>query len=264
MISTIRDIWRSRAIVAYFVSTLLTSSYRTKAFGFLWALLDPLLFMGVYFLVFGKILANRPFEFMLHLYVGVIAFRFLNAASAQGATLLRGQAGMIREIRFPKAALPVAVVAARFFDLGAAWLIAVPLAFIFGHPPTILWISLPIVWVTQLALVTGLTLVIAYVGLFFADIQNILSVVLRLLFYMSPILYPLSVVEGKTADSPHLLTLYMLNPMANLLQAYYAPVLKGTLPDLAQVGYALAFSVALLVLGLFAFARAEGQIAKYV
>lgn len=264
MIGTIRDIWRKRTIVAYLVSTLLTSSYRTKAFGFLWALLDPLLFMGVYYLVFGKIVANRPPSFMLHLFIGVIAFRFLNTASAQGAGILRGQGGLIREVSFPKAALPVAIVLARCFDFAAGWLIAIPLAFIFGYPPHWLWLVLPLVIVIQVLFVTGFTLITTYVGLFFADIQNILNVGLRLWFYMSPVLYPLSLVESKTAGRPELLRLYMLNPMVNILKGYHTPVLERAWPGLGELGYALGFSVALVLVGIFIFSRAEGQIAKYV
>ena len=263
MIETVHNIWRKRSVLIYFVNAQLTASYRTKSLGFLWALLDPLLFMAVYYLVFGKILANRPLEFMLHLFVGVITFRFLNTASSQGAGILRGQAGLIREIRFPKMALPIAIVIARLFDLGAGWLTALGLAFVFHQPPTILWLVLPVVIVTQVLFVTGFTLLTAYAGLFFADIQNILSVLLRLWFYMSPILYPLDLVVRKTADRPHLLRLYMLNPMTNLLQGYYAPVMEGKLPPVSSLAYAFGFSLALVVLGLYVFARAEGDIAKY-
>jgi len=267
MIQTVRDIWWKRPIVGYFVSTLLTSSYRTKSFGFLWALLDPLLFMGVYYLVFGKILANRPPEFMLHLFIGVIAFRFLNTASTQGAGILRGQAGLIREIRFPKAALPISVVTARLFDFGAGWLVAIPLAFIFRTPPNPYWLLLPVVIVIQILFVTGFTLLTTYVGLFFADIQNVLGVLLRLWFYMSPILYPLRLVQDKTAARPHLLGLYMLNPMTNMLESYYSLVGVMTephVPPVSYIAYALAFSLGLVLAGLFVFARAEGQIGKYV
>jgi len=267
MIQTITDIWRKRPIVGYFVSTLLTSSYRTKTFGFLWALLDPLLFMGVYYLVFGRILAHRPPEFMLHLFIGVIAFRFLNTASSQGGGILRGQGGLIREIRFPKAALPVSIVIARLFDFAAGWIVAIPLAFIFGTPPNSYWLLLPVVIVIQVLFVTGFTLLTTYIGLFFADIQSILGVVQRLWFYMSPVLYPLSLVQGKTGHHHFMWKLYMLNPMTNMLESYYAVV--GVLgkphpPSITYIGYSLAVSVGLVLLGLFVFARAEGQLAKYV
>ena len=264
MIDTIRDIWQKRTIVGHFVSAQLTTSYRTKSFGFVWALLDPLLFMGVYYLVFGKILAHRPLSFMLHLFVGVITFRFLNSSLSQAASIMRGQAGLIREIRFPKAALPLSIVLARLFDLGAGWLVAIPLAIIFGSPPTAFWLLVPLVIVIQALFVLGLSLLLAYVGVFFADIANILGVVLRLWFYMSPVLYPLALVQSKTETRPLLFKLYMLNPMANILDTLGSLVERAQLPDSGQVIYALVVGLSCLLLGIFIFARAEGQIGKYV
>ena len=264
MIQTITDTWRKRAILWHFVNVLLSSSYRTKALGFVWALLDPLLFMGVYYLVFGRILANRPPEFMLHIYVGVITFRFLNSSLSQGAGMLRGQGGLIREIPFPKTVLPVATVIARLFDFFAGWLVAIPLAFVFGHPPNVWWLMVPVFVLIQALFVAGLTLITTYVGLFFADIQNILNVGLRLWFYMSPVLYPLALVQEKTADRPDLMALYLANPITSVLQCYNAVVLDKGLPGGGYVLYGVGAGVAALLLGLWVFTRGEGQIAKYI
>ncbi len=264
MLRTTREVWLKRAILWHFVNVLLSSSYRTRALGFGWALLDPLLFMGVYYLVFGKLIANRPPSFMLHIYVGVIAFRFLNTSVSQGAGILRGQGGLIRDIPFPKTALPLATVTARLFDFAAGWLVAIPLAVVFGHPPTVWWMLIPLFVLMQALLVTGLTLITTYVGLFFADIQNILNVGLRLWFYMTPVLYPLSLVQRRTANYPHLYYAYLSNPMTSVLRGYQSLVLERNLPEVGFILYGIAASVAVLVLGVLVFSRGEGQIAKYI
>lgn len=264
MIRSYAEIWRRRAVVSYFVSTQLSSTYRTKSLGFLWALLDPLLFMAVYYVVFGYLLAHRPREFMLHIFVGVIAFRFLSSASAQAATVMRSSGGLIREIQFPKMALPISIVLSRLFDFGAGWVVAAILGILFGAPPNVFWLAIPAVILVQIIFVAGFSLLMAYVGVFFADIQNILDVVLRLLFYLSPVLYPLSVVQDKAGDNHALYLLYMANPMTDLLQSYLRPALEGRLPSVLHIGYALLASLFLLALGTYVFMRAEGQIAKYV
>jgi ABC-type polysaccharide/polyol phosphate export permease len=266
MISTITATWRQRVVVGHFVSLLLTSSYRTKSLGFLWALLDPLLFMCVYYLVFGYLIAHRPPEFMIHIFIGVISFRFLNRAMSQGASILRSQAGVIKEISFPRAALPVSVMLSRLFDFAAGWLVAIPLAFFFGLEPNAAWLVLPLLIVIHAVFVTGICFITAYIGVFFADIENILDVGLRLWFYMTPILYPISVVQNKIDElgQPLLFELYMMNPMTNMVLALGAPVEHAMLPELRYVvGSAVAAALSLLV-GLFVFSRAEGQIAKYV
>jgi len=266
MLATIREAWLRRAVIAHFVSLHLTTSYRTKALGFLWALLDPLLFMGVYYLVFGYLIAQRPPEFMIHIFVGVISFRFLNRSMSQGASVLRSQSATIKEIKFPKVALPFSVVIARIFDFVAGWIIAIPLAFVFGVEPNAAWLVLPVLMLIQAVFVTGFTLITAYVGVFFADIENILDVGLRLWFYLSPVLYPISVVQDKIdkLDQPILMQIYLLNPMVHVLQAYEAPVVESRLPDASFVLGAAVSALVAFTLGLFVFTRAEGQMAKYV
>ncbi len=278
MIRTASHIWQKRAIIRYFVSNLLTTSYRTKSLGFLWALLSPLLFMCVYYLVFSRILGHRPLWFMLHIYLGVISFRFLTGSITQSAHILKSQAGLIRDIAFPKAVLPVAVVTTRLFDLCAGWAGAIVIGAIFHVLPTPLWALAPAIILIQLILVLGLSFLTAYVGVFFADIDNILEVVTRLWFYLSPVLYFLSEMQDRTADTPLAFKLLLLNPMAGIMNAYDYAVFSGhpaVLLSMEQkhsvylapgpyLAISLAEAILILVVGYCVFARAQGRIEKYV
>jgi len=266
MIKTVRDIWVKRAILWHFVSVQLTSNYRTKSLGFVWALLDPLLFMAVYYLVFGVIIAHRKPDFMVHLFIGVIAFRFLNGSMALAAGVLRAQSGLIREIAFPRAALPVAVVGARLFDFVGGWLVAIPLAMVFGVAITPYWLLIPLLIVVQLLFVIGISLVVAYIGVYFADTANILNVVQRLWFYMSPVLYDLTLIKHRAVASGHpaLYDVYRANPMVGVLGTFEAVAMKGELPGWHSIAYAVGWGLAMFVVGLWVFSRAEGHIAKYV
>jgi len=264
MIRSIQNTWRHRRVVAHFVGVHLTTSYRTKSLGFLWAVLDPLLFMGVYYVVFGLIISQRPLSFMMHLFVGLSVFRFLQSSAAQSAGVLRAHGGTIKEIGFPKSVLPISVIVARLFDFGAAWLVAIPLGFVFGSPPTVYWLVIPLFVVIEVVFVTGFSLITAHVGLFFADTENILSIGLRLWFYMSPVLYGLDLVQKRAAGSPSLYHLYLANPMVSMMECYQACVERAQIPRLEFVAYACVSSAVMLLVGLIVFSRAEGQIAKYV
>jgi ABC-type polysaccharide/polyol phosphate export permease len=264
MLRTLKRTWHRRAIVAYLVQRELTSSYRTRALGFAWAVLDPLAFMAVYYLVFGRILATRPPSFMLHLYIGIVAFHLLAKTTSQASGCISNQAGLIREISFPTAILPTSAVGARLFDFAVAWLVAIPLAFAFGSAVTWHWLLIPFIAVLQILFVAGIALMVAHVGVFFADIQNILGVVMRLWFYVTPILYPLSLMERKAAGYPLLFKLYLLNPMVSLVECYAALAQEARLPDPQMVLNAAVTGVAVFLLGLFIFSRSEGQLTKYV
>jgi len=261
---TSQRIWQRRAVVVYLVQRELTSNYRTKAFGFAWAVLDPLLFMSVYYIVFGRILATRPPSFMVHLFIGVVMFNLLRTVTTQSAGCLKSQAGLIREISFPTAILPTSILIARLFDFFVAWLVAIPLSIIFGNTVTWHWLLIPFTAILQILFVAGLAFMVAHVGVFFADIQNILRVVMRLWFYMTPILYPLSLVKGKAANYPLLLKLYLLNPMVSLVECYAALAQKAQFPESSMLLQAAVIGVAVFLLGLFIFSRSEGQLTKYV
>jgi ABC-type polysaccharide/polyol phosphate export permease len=266
MVKTIRDIWLKRSILRFFVSAQLTSSYRTKSLGFFWALLDPLLFMGVYFVVFGLIIAHRPPDFMLHIFIGVIAFRFLSTSASQSGEIVRGQAGLIREIAFPKALLPISVVSARLFDYAAGWVVAVPLGLLFHVYPTGYWLLIPVLVLIQALFTVGFSLLTGYIGVFFADVHNILDVLLRLWFYMSPVLYYLHDIQTKAeaAGAPFYYYLYLANPMASLLHSFESVTVDAELPHLVFVGYAAVIGLTVFLLGIYVFSRAEGEIGKYV
>jgi len=273
MIKTVTDVWRKRAVLRHFIAFQLTTNYRTKSFGFVWALLDPLLFMGVYFIVFGKVLGHRPLYFMLHIYIGVTAFRFLSTSLAGSAQVLKGQAGIIREIAFPKAVLPASIVATRLFDFVGAWLGAIVIGCIFGIVPTVHWLWIPFFVAFQALFVLGLSLTVAYVGVFFADIANFIDVGMRLWFYLSPVLYMLSEARDKIAGNRLAECWYAINPMTAVMQTYeYAvfkghPWVEGYMTVLPAKGFALQSlltGLGALLLGLLVFSRAEKQVSKYV
>lgn len=264
MIAPLHETWRRRAIIGHLVQKALTSSYRTKSLGFLWALLDPLLFMGVYYLVFGQIMAHRPLPFMLHIFVGVISFRFLSTSASQASGCLRQQSGLIRDISFPRAILPISVVLSRLVDFAAAWVVVVPLCLVFGVMPTWHWVFVPFIMLIQVALVMGLSFLTAYVGVFFADIENVLRVGLRLWFYLSPVLYDLERVRKSTEKIPELYTLYTANPMCALLESYRACALNEKAIPVGHLACTAGLAVALLLVGFAIFVRSEGQLAKYV
>jgi len=278
MIKMVVEVWRKRAVLRHFVSVQLTTSYRTKTFGFLWALLNPLLFMCVYYFVFGTLIAHRPLWFMLHIYMGIISFRFLTGSITQSAHIIKGNAGLIREIAFPKAVLPLSVVITRFFDLVVGCVGAIIIGYAFHVNPTPLWALVPAFLLVQLVFVLGASYLTAYVGVFFADIENFLEVGTRLWFYLSPVLYPLSDVAKRVKGKPLVFDIYLANPMTGILVGHdFAifmnhPALLTSFQDhnmeLFYPGVfilrSLLAGVVVLVIGLYVFSRAEGQIGKYV
>jgi len=266
LLERFRQLWTRRETIRYLVSSQLKAGHRDKVLGHLWNLLDPMLFVAVYFVVFGLLFQQRApgqtTEFILYLSVGVLAWRFHGTAITQAANCVRGNRGLIHEISFPKAVFPVAICLSRLYDFLWGLVVVVLLVLLLGNGVTPHWLWLPVVLLLQLLFTLGVAFIVAHLGAFFADTVNIVDVVMRLWFYMSPIFYQ---VRGPRAILPEeYRPLYMLNPTACFFEAYRDALLWGHTPETGVIVYVGVVSVLVALIGFALFARGEGSFAKYV
>ncbi|MEE3329003.1 MAG: ABC transporter permease [Myxococcota bacterium] len=264
-----RRIRERRETLRFLISANLKAGHRDKLLGNLWNLLDPLLFLGVYFLVFGIGLRQAqgdPYGFVVYLSIGVLAFRFFEGSVSQAAVCVRSNAGLLHSVYFPKAMLPIAVCFSRLYDfawglavlIGAMWL-----ALDFSFSVQIFW--LPLILLLQFLLCMGFAFIVAYLGAIFADTQNIVAIGTRLLFFLSPIFYfarPQGDHEGIIPE--RYLFYYELNPLARLLDGYRDALLWGATPTNETLLYLGGTAALSLILGFWLFSRAEGHFAKYL
>lgn len=266
LVERLRGLYARRETIRYLVSSNLKAGHRNKVLGNLWNLLDPLLSLAVYYLVFGVWLrqaAGGPTNYLVYLFTGVLAWRFLDGAISQAVNCIRSNRGLIGEINFPKAVFPLSISLSRLYDFLWGLLVLVVVLVVAGMIPTphVLWL-IPLILI-QLLMTTGLAYIVAYLGAFFADTANVVAVVLRLGFYASPILY---YVQGPQATRipAQYLAVYMLNPMACLMEGYRAALIQHTHPSPIQLLYTIGVALIVLIIGYGLFSRGEGKFAKYV
>ncbi|MFQ5805054.1 MAG: ABC transporter permease [Phycisphaerae bacterium] len=267
-----RRLYARRETIRYLTSANLKAGHRDKVLGHLWNILDPLMFMLVYYFVFGVLFKlaerGRSLEFMLYILVGVLTFQFINSTIAQAALCIRGNRGLIHEISFPKAVFPVSVTLARLYDFLWGLIVLVAFLLVAGIWPSVHYLWIPPLVALTLLFTLGMALVIAYLGAFFADTTNVVNVAMRLLFYCSPIFYFVrqkpGVREVLLADHETARVVYMLNPIACFLECYRDALLWKEMPELRLLLYVAALSVVVCVVGFAIFTRGEGKFAKYV
>ncbi len=265
VLTRLRQLYARRETILYLVSSNLKAGHRNKALGNLWSLLDPLLSLAVYYVVFGILFRQAAAgvgNYLVYLFVGVVAWRFLDGTISQAVNCIRGNRGLIAEINFPKAVFPLSIAFSRLYDL--LWGLVVLFAALLISGTHLSWYVVwlvPLIFI-QLMLVVGASYIAAYLGAFFADTANISNVVLRLLFYSSPVLY---YAQGPHSRVPEqYVGYYMLNPLACLLESYHDCVVRGRAPDAQNVLYVAAFAFVVLLIGYSIFNRGEGKFAKYV
>jgi ABC-2 type transport system permease protein len=243
--------------------------YQGSALGFAWSLANPLLLLGIYYLIFGIVLDNGVPAFPIYLMAGLLPFTAFSSAVTAASGTVVGNAGLVKKVRFPLQVLPLSAVgyAAVHFVLQMGVLLVIAAAF---HRE-VLNAGL-VLLVPALALLvlfaTALAYLVAALNVRYRDTAHVVEVAMLMWFWLQPILYPLGFVKEALADRDLPLWPYFLNPMATVVttfqRAIYAvPTYSG--PDGTQqdallddgfAPYLVNLAIGFAIAGaLFLFAR---------
>ncbi|HEY6068234.1 MAG TPA: ABC transporter permease, partial [Gaiellaceae bacterium] len=242
------------------------AKYRGSLLGLAWTLANPVLLMAVYLLVFS-ILWKTPFgsegHYALFLLVGLSAWIFFAQSVQSASRSMLDNANLIRKTRFPRQLVPLSVVATHLISF-AVMLVAL-LALNFALLPRVRgteWLALPIA-VAIVAFAGGLALAIASLNVLFRDIEFLVAALLLPLFFLTPVLYPLS--DQKIASRPWVVdVIHWGNPLSPMIEALRDPLFYGRLPSAGDTVYTVIAAVLALALGAFVFSRVDDQIAVEV
>ncbi|MCG8408115.1 MAG: ABC transporter permease [Phycisphaerales bacterium] len=271
LIDRFRQLYARRETVRFLVASHLKAGHRDKFLGRIWSLLDPLLFMLVYLLVFGMFFGQARFggkiniaDFIIYLLCGVLSWRFFEGSVSAATGCIRSNRGLIHEISFPKAVFPLSICLSRLSDFLWGLLVLFAVVLVVGPDHLTLHVFwFPLLILLQLMFTLGLAFIVAFLGAFFADTANIVSVTMRLWFYLSPVFYKVAKSEGGIISKGNE-ALYMLNPIACFFEAYRDCLLRGQMPQANQLFYVTSIALFMLIFGFSIFSRGEGQFAKYV
>lgn len=251
------EMWNRREFAIAVPLEELRSAHKTTLLGNLWHLGNPLLLIGVYYFVFGKLLkSDRGIDnYLLWLTIGVFAFRLTSSSVLGGATSISKNKGLIRAIKFPRALLPISVVISTVLTFG----IELSLLTIFtmgsgvGLSRRLLW--LPLIVLIHTAFNAGGALIAARLNEAFRDIQQIIPFLFRLLMYLSGVMFPIQTYFGDDIGG-WAKQLLSLNPILHILNLYRWAFL-GTEVDVNASVRTAVIAVAALWFGFRYFRAAE-------
>jgi ABC-type polysaccharide/polyol phosphate export permease len=267
----IEEVISRRRLIRYLVQADAKKRGSDTVLGNLWWILDPLLSMVVY-VVFVTIIARRPApDYPLFIFAAILPWKWYSSVVGDSAASVVGAAGLIKQIAFPKIVLPVAMATAGIvgFAFGLIPLLAIMLAYPGRLTAMIVWI--PVIAIVQYVFSLASAIFFSAANVFFRDLGNVITHVLRLWWFLSPSLYALSALDNLSLfkDHPTLRTLAGLNPFAILFEAYRA-VIYGTPDGLGPphppaLGGLLGLflgSVILVALATIFFKKVEPEFAK--
>ena len=253
---------RDRALFVNFFRRELTTRYLGSVTGFAWALLNPLALLAVYHFVFTHIFRATGFAGPSFLaFVAVALWPWLAAQEAlqRGTVSLASYSGMIRKVAFPHEIVVFASVAATFALQFIGYVAILVVLAVAGEPVHIagLLVAVP-VWLTLLVAVTGLTLLLAALQVFIRDVEHVLMPLLMMLMYLTPILYPLTLVPE--AVRPWVAA----NPFNWIVGRLRDALLEGRLAAQPSDLVAIAVALAIFAAGLTLFRRLSPHFEDFV
>ncbi|GAB3662380.1 ABC transporter permease [Actinocorallia lasiicapitis] len=270
VVQYIKDVAQRRHFIWAFASSKSISMYTSSKLGQLWQVLTPLLNAGVYFLIFGVLLAqkaNFP-DYVPWLVAGVFLFSFTQRSVTAGAKSIGGNLSLIRALHFPRATLPLAFTVVEAQQLVVALGVLVVVVLGFGVMPALTWLLVIPVLVLQFAFNIGLSLMVARIGAFTRDITQLIPFILRTWLYASGIIFAIGSLAEKNQtvkDNPWIKDLLEANPgyvypelvRQNLIPDYAASQLSSHNVEGRLWIYAAFWAVVVLVGGFYWFYRAE-------
>lgn len=264
MIASIRKLFSYRELLFSLTKKELKVKYRGSTLGFFWSLLNPILTMLVYSFVFSIVLRAGIKEFAIFLICALLPFNFLSNSVNYGASSIIGNSNLVNKIYFPREIIPLSIIFANlvnfFFELIALFIVMA----VMGYKFYIFLYLLPIVIFIQFFLVVGMTLLVSALNVFFRDLQHLITIIMMVWFFGTPIIYPLSMVPERFQF------IIKINPMT-IYAAYYRNIFyyvkypEGAgFPNILETLGALGITLLIFFIGYYVFKRLEPRFAEEI
>lgn len=255
-----KEIWRYRELVFFLTWRDIKVRYKQATLGIAWAILQPLLTMVIFTVIFGNLLGtpSQDIPYPLFSLSALLPWQLFASALQRSSVSLVGNANLITKIYFPRLAIPLSSVFAALTDFLVSFIVLLGVMVYYRYWPTwnMLWLPLLMLLALLTALSVGLWL--SALNVQYRDIQHMVPFIIQVWMYASPIVYPIGIIpDGITR------WLYSLNPMVGVIQGFRWALIGGSPPDIT-LAISAGMVLILLVSGLYYFRRMEKTFADIV
>jgi ABC-2 type transport system permease protein len=270
------QVWQYRELLGNLVRKELKVKYKNSILGFVWSLLNPALYLVVFYIVFQLILGSAIEKFPIFLLCGLIPWNFFSAAVSAGCTAITGNASLVVKVWFPREILPLSAIGAAFVHYVLQSIVLIAALLLFRWIPA--WEYVPLLLPALVAMaifVVAMAIFLAAINVYLRDTQHLLELALLAWFWLTPIVYPYQLVANKMGSYA---SLYLLNPMTSVVITYQRalynrlktsagnPILpnESWLWYLRNLGLTIVASCVLLLVAVWIFGRLEDNFAEEI
>lgn len=244
--------------------------YFGTVLGYLWSLIRPLMLFGVLLFVFTQVFrigSDKVEHYPVFLLLGIVLFTFFQEATSTAVTAVVAQEGVVRKTQFPRLVIPISTVVTGAFNLALNLVVVFVFALAFGVEPAWTWLLFPLAVVALFALTAAVSMALSVLYVRFRDVAIIWIVLAQVLFYATPILYPVNFKDNVSPTYEHLL---MINPLAVIFEQVRIWVLhESQAPTAVEAagGWlgllpALVIFLAVCAFGVWIFKREAPRVAE--
>jgi ABC-type polysaccharide/polyol phosphate export permease len=252
----ITELYKRKDLLLYLVTSGLKAQHRNSFLGYFWWLLDPLLGVLIYFFVVVVIFQRGGEGYGIYLVVGMIVWRWLSSATGSASRSIIAQAGIIKQVYLPKAIFPLSATITQLINFLFGLLVIAVFMLFSQVVPGIQLLWLPCIVFLQALFLIAMTLVMAYICVFIRDIDTLVSHLLRLWFFGSPVIWSKDMVPDK------FYWFLDINPMAYFLTGYRDVIIYNSTPDISNLMLIGLVSVIVIFAMMCVYSMYEHKIIK--
>jgi lipopolysaccharide transport system permease protein len=258
-IQNIQELYEFRGLLWVWALREIRVRYKQSILGGIWAILQPFLTMLIFTLIFGIIIKvpTDGIPYPVFFYSALLPWTFFSSSISFAVPSLTNNINLVTKIYFPREIFPIGSIIAAFIDFIIASLFFLILLIIYQVPIKISILWLPILLIMQILLTLGISFLGAALIVSYRDIRFIVPLGLQLWMYLTPVVYPLTLVPDR------LRLLYMLNPMAGIIDGYRS-ILLGKMPQWEYLVLESAIIIALFIFSYLYFKNKEVSFADII
>ena len=218
--------------------------------GFLWWVIDPLIFMAIFYVVFGLLLNQGTADYIAFLLIGLVTWRWFHNTVMHGANALIDNRSLMLQVYIPKIVFPLVTICTDFIKFCFVFALLLTYLWLSGYPVNLSYLALPMLLITQLILILATTCFVAALVPFFPDLRIFVEHILQAAFFLSGIFF-------SSEQIPETYRIYFYaNPMASFIEAYRDILMRGLWPDIGVL-------TVIGLLSLLAFIGVHRLVARY-
>lgn len=272
MLRIARNLYKYRELIAELTSKNITVRYKQAYLGIAWAVLRPLALMLIFTLVKSFVgIDSGAIPYPILTFAALMPWIFFQDATTEGIESVVKNSSLVRKIYFPREIFPLTAVTTKLVEFGISTFILAALMIWYQMAPTMHIVWVPLIILYTLLVSMTISLIGAAINVSYRDVGAALPIMLSLLMYASPVIYPLQLVKDKLLVqqaagewSDLLFTIYTLNPLAGIIDSFQNVVLRGQAPDFSSMLPGIIMTIVLLPLSYRFFKNEEAYFADVI